>query len=65
MGPARQIGGFGCKMEGGPLSSKALGGRKLLGSQALAFFMSPNETVAPIGGEIVQEKSIQIDRLNQ
>jgi hypothetical protein len=26
MGPARQVGGFGCKMEGGPLSSKALGG---------------------------------------
>ena len=26
MGPARQGGGFGCKMEGGPLSSKALGG---------------------------------------
>ena len=26
MGPARQAGVFGCKMEGGPLSSKALGG---------------------------------------
>jgi len=26
MVPARQAGGFGCKMDGGPLSSKALAG---------------------------------------
>jgi hypothetical protein len=25
VGPSRPIGGFRCKMEGGPLSSKALG----------------------------------------
>jgi hypothetical protein len=28
MGSSRQFGGFACKMEGGPLSSKALGAAK-------------------------------------